>query len=495
MKISLYQRLAIALAMLFIAVGGVFYWWSHNLEQLSRNEAEQRLHISLAEHLAADNPLLKEGVYDHAALKNLFHTLMILGPSFEFYFINTQGEILTYSAEPNKIKRQKVSLFPLLKLINQQQALPIYGDDPRHLSRQKIFSASPVYNDGNLQGYLYIIIGSQIYDSIFSGIESNQQLAQSIGLMVGVVVFFFVVLLALLRFLTLPLKELTADMRAFRQAGFEKSRIKLRHWPKSQHNEVHELGQAFNEMAEQINYQLVQLQNKDKQRRELLTHLSHDLRTPLASLQGYLETVELKGRELSDEQHKRFIGIAFKNASQLKRLVDQIFELAHLEGGQVTVNLETFPLGELLYDIAAKFALKAKAKNITLLVEPQNCDHQVHSDIGKLERVLSNLIENALRHTADGGQIILRLTEEKVEGREPKLSVEVHDNGTGISDEELPYVFDARYRASNAIDDKKQHGGLGLAICQKLMQLLQSDISVSSTLGEGTTFQFWLSPG
>lgn len=484
MKISLYQRLALSLLVLFIAVGGVFFWWSHNLEQLSRNEAEQRLHLSLAEHLANDNPLIKEGVYDHEALKNLFHTLMILGPSFEFYFISPTGKIMTYSAKPGLVKRDSVNLLPLLSLISHQQALPIYGDDPRNLNGQKIFSASPVYNGDNLQGYLYVIIGSQIYDSIFSDIQSNQQLAQTIGVVIGAVVFFFVVLLGLLRVLTLPLKALTQDIRAFRHAGFEKSKVQLRQWPSSDNNELNELGRAFNDMAEQIHHQLLQLQNNDKQRRELLSHLSHDLRTPLASLQGYLETIELKGRSLSDEQYQRYVGIAFKNAHQLKRLVDQIFELAHLEGGQVTVNFEAFPVAELLYDIAAKFAFKVQQKNIRLSIEPQQCQHQIYSDIGKLERVLSNLIENAIRHTAEGGQIILRVSE----GEGQKLKLEVVDNGSGISAKELPYVFDARYRASNAVDDKKQHGGLGLAISQKLLNILKSDISVKSEMGQGTTF-------
>ena len=488
MKISLYQRLALSLLVLFIAVAGIFFWWSQNLEQMSRSEAEQRLHISLAEHLANDNPLLKEGVYDQDALKNLFHSLMILGPSFEFYFVDPTGKIITYSAEPGRVKRKNIDLVPLLRLIEQKQALPIYGDDPRNLQGHKIFSASPIYNNENLQGYLYIIIGSQIYDSIFSNIKLNQQLAQSIAMVIGAVVFFFIVLLGLLRFLTMPLKALTADIRAFRQAGFEKSKVSLRDWPSS-NNELHELGQTFNDMAEQINYQLVQLQNNDRQRRELLAHLSHDLRTPLASLQGYLETIELKGKTLSEEQLQKFVGIAFKNANQLKRLVDQIFELAHLEGGQVTVNLETFPLGELLYDIAAKFAFKVQEKNITMAIEPQDCEFMVYSDIGKLERVLSNLIENAIRHTAKGGKIVLRASE----GAGQKLKLEVVDNGTGISAKELPYVFDARYRASNAVDDKKQHGGLGLAISQKLLVLLKSDINVKSELGEGTTFGFNLS--
>ena len=486
MKITLYQRLAFSLLVLFIAVTGIFFWWSQSLEQLSRSEAEQRLHISLAKHMAQDNPLLKEGGYDHDALQNMFHTLMILGPNFEFYFIEPNGKIITYSAEPGKVKRESVNLQPLLQLIEQKIALPIFGDDPRSLERQKIFSVAPIYNNDELQGYLYIIIGGEIYDSIFSGIQSNQQLAQSIGLVFGAVIFFFIVLLGLLRFLTLPLKELTADIRTFRQAEFDKSDFNFRHWPDFKSNELHELGQTFNEMAEQINQQLAQLQNSDKQRRELLAHLSHDLRTPLASLQGYLETIKLKGSDLSSEQHEGFIAIAFKNANQLKQLVDQIFELAHLEDGQVSVDLEQFPIGELLHDIIAKFSLQVNENDIQLLIEPEQCDVLVNSDIGKLERVLTNLIENAIRHTKEGGIIKLRIN--KVDGHNIKL--EVIDNGSGICNEDLPHIFEARYRATNAINDKKQHSGLGLAISQKLMTLLNTKLSVQSQLGEGTTFSF-----
>ena len=258
--------------------------------------------------------------------------------------------------------------------------------------------------------------------------------------------------------------------------------------PAAENNEVHELGQTFNDMAEQINNQLSQLQSNDKQRRELLTHLSHDLRTPLASLQGYLETVELKGPELTAEQQEKFIGIAFKNASHLKQLVEQIFELANLEDGNVSVNPETFPLGELLHDIVAKFAIKALEKNIKLMVEPEHLDITIHSDIGKLERVISNLIENAIRHCGSDGKIIVNVTEDDNQ----QLIIKVIDNGTGINREDLPFLFDAGFRASNAIEDINQHSGLGLAICQKLMQLLQSEISVTSQVGDGTTFSLKL---
>ena len=488
MKISLYQRITIALVLLFMATACTLSWWSGKLEVNARHEAEQRLHLKLAEHLGHDNPLLKEGIYDHSALKNLFHSLMILGPSFEFYFVDPGGSIVSYSAEPGKVKRDSINIAPLIDFINAKKALPIYGDDPRNATEQKIFSASPIYNGENLQGYLYVIIGGEIYDSIFADVQSDQNLSQSMAFILGVVVFFFLILLASLRFLTNPLKKLTGNIRSFKQAGFEKSKVELQSWPAAEHNEIHELGQTFNDMAEQINYQFVQLQANDKTRREMLTDLSHDLRTPLAALQGYLETIKLKGNSLSEEQHERFIGIAFKNANQLKKLVDQIFELAHLDGGQVTMNLETFPLAELLHDIAAKFQHQIQDKLITFNIEPVECDFMVYTDIGKLERVLSNLIDNAIRHTDIGGNITVQVNE----GSNNKLNLSVIDNGTGIQEKELPYIFDARYRASNAISDNKEHGGLGLAITQKLLLLLKSDISVESQIGKGTAFNFSL---
>lgn len=488
MKTSLYQRITVSLVLFFIAIICTFSWWSAQLEVNTRHEAEQRLHLQLAAHLGTDNPLLKEGVYDQNALKNLFHSLMILGPSFEFYFIAPSGNIVSYSAEPGKVKREQVNIAPLVDFINQKKALPIYGDDPRNDNEQKIFSAAPIYNDQNLQGYLYIIIGGEKYDSIFADIQSEQHLSQSLVFLLAVVISFFLVLIVLLRIFTNPLKKLTNNIRAFKKAGFEKNKVELAKWPAAKHNEIHELGEAFNEMAEQINYQFVQLQATDKTRREMLTDLSHDLRTPLAALQGYLETIQLKGNNLSAEQHQRFIDIAFKNANQLKKLVDQIFELAHLDGGQVTLDLETFPLTELLHDIVAKFQHQLQEKKLVFNITPEQCNFMVYTDIGKLERVLSNLIENAIRHTHVGGEITIQVSEKD----NNKLNIAVIDNGTGINKNELAYVFDARYRASNAISDNKEHGGLGLAITQKLLNLLQSDIRVESQIGKGTCFNFHL---
>jgi signal transduction histidine kinase len=217
-----------------------------------------------------------------------------------------------------------------------------------------------------------------------------------------------------------------------------------------------------------------------------MADISHDLRTPLSSLQGYIETLALKSDQVTKEQRQKYIEIALKNAQQLKGLIDQIFELAHLEGGQVSLNLEAFNLAELLYDVVAKFSLQTAAKNIDINIIPECSYTQVHSDISKLERVLSNLLENAIRHTPVSGEITLVITDIN----QHQCQLTITDTGTGIKEEELLYIFDTRYRASNAVQDKEKHTGLGLAITKKLLELLKSDIKVTSTLGKGSSFSF-----
>ena len=486
MKLSLYHRLSLSLLVVFIAIISVFYILAQQLEQKTRYESEQNLHLSLAASLARDNPLLQQGVYDHKALENLFHTLMVMGPAFEFYFVDPEGEIITHSIAPTLIKRTKIDLLPLIQLTQNQASLPIYGDDPQHVSRKKIFSAAPVFNGNSLQGYLYVIVAGKRYETAFNRLQSSRQTELSIMAMCGAMLFLFVVMLGIFAYFTRPLRRLSKDITALRAVGFDNSKVNLAKWMPNSRNEVHQLGEAFEQMVKQINQQFDMLQKNDEHRRELLADISHDLRTPLSSLQGYIETLELNNDRVTKEQRQKYVEIALKNAQQLKGLIDQIFELAHLESGQVSLNLEAFNLAELLYDVVAKFSLQTSAKNIDISIVPECSYTQVHSDIGKLERVLSNLLENAIRHTSEEGKITLVITEIN----QNQCQLTISDTGTGIKEEELLYIFDTRYRGSNAVQDKEKHTGLGLAITKKLLELLKSDIKVTSTLGEGTAFSF-----
>jgi len=484
-NLSLYQKLAWSLVIIFCLIGALVYSWSKQLEYSSQHHAEQNLHINLAEHLVQDNPLIKQGIYDYKALENLFHTLMLLGPAFEFYFVDPQGKILTYSAQAGKVKRTHINLSPLKRLINDASLTPLYGDDPRDHNKQKIFSAAAVYNQAQLQGYMYVIIGGEAYDTTLNKIKANDSLYVKGIWLIAALLFLFIAMLLLFKFFTSPIKRLANDISRIEAANYQLTDFKLPVYG-NKNNEIGHLSKGIQAMLSRIDEQFKALQQSDLRRRELLTHLSHDLRTPLASLQGFLEVLISPLRHLSTQERQHYLAVSNNNCHQLKLLIEQIFELANLENGQVKIKTETFNLGELIYDCIAKFSLSAQSKGISLGVEPAICDFTVVADIAKLERVLSNLIDNAIHHTNQGDSINIRVTQKHT----TQLYVDVSDTGIGINNDELTAIFEPHYQGRNSNNAGRQQGGLGLAICKGLLKLMDSDINVHSELGKGTQFRF-----
>jgi len=486
MKVSLYQKLALSLLGVFILIVGAFILVIQILNSITRDQAEQELHHALAEHLVHDNPLLSRGQYDKEALENLFHSMMVLGPNFEFYILDNSGKILIYSAKPGEVIREKIDLRPIQSVLNGRIGYPTYADDPRS-DQQKVFSAAPIIKDGNTTGYLYVIIGGQKYDTIFAAIRDNEQ-AQLIGILVAAsLLFLLVILLLVFSFFVKPVKQLSCQVSQLSVKQLDKKLPLI----KTVDNgvEVTELSMVFNELITQVNSQFEQLDSVDKERRELLAHLSHDLRTPLASLQGFLETIQLKQSHISSDELSRYIQRCLKNAVSLKGFVDQIFELAHLESGEITVTKEKFPLADLLFDMVDKFSPAAKRKGISIDVELDKEELVIHTDIAKLERILTNLIENAIRHTPLNGKVCLGAV---IDEASHSVSLIIRDNGTGLDDKELPFLFDARYRGKQSVDDENRHIGLGLTITRKLVKLLGSEIKAGNNPDGGASFTIGL---
>jgi signal transduction histidine kinase len=221
-------------------------------------------------------------------------------------------------------------------------------------------------------------------------------------------------------------------------------------------------------------------------RRELVANISHDLRTPLASLQGYLETLHLKAVQLTAEERRTYLEIALKQTEQLSGLVSRLFDLAKLDSGQVILAQEPFALGDLVQDIVQEFDLTASNKGITLKASIRPDLPLVLADIGLMERVLRNLIENALRYTDAGGTVTVTT------GREENgAMIEVADTGVGIPAEELPRIFDRFYRVEKSRGLAAGSAGLGLAIAKRILDLHGSVISVTSEPGK-TVFRFTL---
>jgi two-component system OmpR family sensor kinase/two-component system sensor histidine kinase BaeS len=238
----------------------------------------------------------------------------------------------------------------------------------------------------------------------------------------------------------------------------------------------------FRRMARSFNRMAAELERADQQRRNLTADVAHELRTPLHILQGNLEGLQ-DGVYQPTPEH---IDAMLDETQMLARLVDDLQTLSLAEAGQLPLQLEPVDLIELLADVRTSFSGQVEAAGIDLQVQTEGTpvDLTINGDIERLDQVLSNLMGNALRHTPQGGRILLH-AESSLIG----VQVHVSDTGEGISSDDLPFIFDRFWRG-----DKSRHrqdgagSGLGLAIARQIIQAHAGTIQVESTPGEGTTF-------
>ncbi len=495
LKSTLHGRLTLALFLSFLIVGIFTAILLICSSRAYQREVTQIMHKDLAAHVAEKYLLFIDGQPQLQQAEHTFHELMILGPNFEFYLLDNEGKVVACSADPAKIKRDFIDLDPLKTFIESDQLdNTIYAEDPRDPNGKKVFSAAPIFYQGHLQGFLLVILGSQIYDQISGGLWSSRIIQWGLWIFASGLIFSLLATLWLMGLLTRPLTRLTQQVQLVQQKGFNKQPLsdediiaEFKQWQNENPDEIHTLGQAFQQALEKLNEQYQTIVSIDELRKELLSHISHDLRSPLSSLLGYLETWELNHKTTPEKESAEYIAIAKRNAQKISTLIEQLFELAHLDSGNVQVNRERLAIAELVDDVLQKFRIEAQGRNIQLSVNPQDSSIKAFGDIEKLERVFTNLIENALRHTKEGGSITVNLSEQ---GR--LVSVEVTDTGIGIPEEDIPYIFNPHYKAGNSVRENTAHGGLGLAITKKLLDLHHTSITVSSRINQGTKFAFAL---
>jgi signal transduction histidine kinase len=485
---TLYAKLTVGLIIILLSVGTLYAfsvtWLAHQWQQ----RTTQVLNRHLASNLVADKRIVREGKIDTDAMKKTFMEYMTINPGIEIYYLDLDGKILSYSADPGKVKRASVSLTPIRQFLSGNAMLPLLGDDPRSHDRKKTFSVTPLPDARSPEGYLYVVLQGEDHKAAEQAQTLQFILSVAMPGLIGSLLLGFFIGLLIFRRLTLRLRALQEKVSAFSDSEYQQPTPFAEPATLKNGDEIDELEKRFHQMSQHIGEQWSALKQQDQLRREMIASISHDLRTPLASAQGYLETIALKNDSLDNEEKARYLDIAIKQTRRLQTLIDQLFELVKLEARDTQLAFENFSILELVYDVVGKFGLKAEARKVTLSVDPQAQDARVVADIGLIERVLDNLIDNALQYTPENHRIWIEVTVND----QQQVSVSVNDQGKGIASTQKALIFERFHRADNPQRTSTGHAGLGLAIVKKIIELHQQHVWVESEPGQGARFTFTL---
>lgn len=480
---SFYFKLAVIFSLILIIFGVMVAYVSIRASSQVAQEALQKTNKDLAATLAKEFEPMLENEFNQEKIAAKLKELKGTNPQFDFYLLNGNGAVKSViPASKGEVRSHQsvVDTKPLDAFISGA-SLPVLASDPLDPTRSKPFSAASISIMGSQGCYLYVVLEGEQFSEMFAMLSESYITRGSIYIIGFVLILSLAAGLFLFRQLTQRLDTIKSTVGEFERGELTK-RI-----PVKGNDELSDLSKGFNRMADNLYQNMLEIRKSDKLRRELVANVSHDLRSPLASIHGYLETIQIKGKDLTKEQFDQYIQTALGNTKRLNNLIGNLFDLSKLDAENVQPVLESVSVAELVQDLVLQFKPIAEKKNISLHAGfPEQAQAFITADIGLLNRAISNLINNAIEHTPEGGSVTVGFTND---GKDVRL--EISDTGSGIPEADLPYIFDRFYQADKS-RSSESNAGLGLAIAQKIFSLHNGKVSVESPGGNGTTFKIWI---
>lgn len=480
---TLYWRLSLGLLALLLLLGITYIVITANTARNYFQETTQKLNANVAAKMLMEvQPFTEEGTVNEEALGKIMHSMMAVNPSLEVYLINPEGKILSFVVFDKKVKLSQIDLAPVQAFIEAKGETFVLGDDPRQPGKRTIFSATPVKVNTKLLGFVYMVLASEQYETIAGSLLNSYGIQLGATAFALTLVFAFLLGMLLIWALTNNLRIILTSVRAF-----EKGNTHERIPEQKVKGEMAGLARTFNTMAETIERNIISLTKVDQLRRELIANVSHDLRSPLTVMQGYIETMQLKQETLSEADRRQYLTIISETGKRLNKLVTDLFDLSKLESGQVELHKESFSLTEMMSNAASEYQLLAAKKFISMNSDFGADLPFAFADAAMIQRVIQNLIDNAIKYTPENGEIKLQVSRHT----EKQLIVKVINSGKGIEETDRLHIFDRYYKI-----DKQEKGvqgsGLGLAIAKRIMEVHQASIHVTSKPGAVTAFSFIL---
>ncbi len=486
-------------------------------QRFERETTFQRANAFLA-RIATNVELLELHERLPQELNDWMRSVMLYEPDSQLYLLDANGTVLSSTGQVKLAPDFKVALAPVQAAAHGASgpaAMPyVMGDDPERMARDTVVAArllrrAVIRSSEAVSGYLYLVARRQDLPGSRWDALRNSFAFPVLLLLLGIVALTTGLAAAMIAAVTRPLQRLTAAVAGISLTGLEHGGDPgaAGQWVAAPHaarrpDEFGQLGGAFEMMLTTLRKQWETLRRLDHFRREGVSNLSHDLRSPLTATLACLETLEARWAEQpqSEPADRHLVGVALRNTRNAAHMVQALGDLAKLDEPQFKLNREVVDASELLDDIGVRFAPRAAQKGITLKVEHSAQGAGGRADVSAsfaaldvelFERAVANLVDNALKFCPAGSRIVLAARQ--VDGR---VEIRVSDTGPGIAAAEQPHLFDRFYqsRASAAPASSEGGKGLGLAIVKRIVELHEGTIALSSEPGRGTEVLILLAP-
>ncbi|MGH8276419.1 MAG: histidine kinase dimerization/phospho-acceptor domain-containing protein, partial [Steroidobacteraceae bacterium] len=397
---SLARRLMIAIGALLLALAAGLAVLQITMGSRYYLETTQRLNASLAMYMVGTRPPFRDGRIDERAFRGLASIVMSANPAVEVYALDRTGRILASGVPSKDWQRRTIALGPIRRFLSGHYAVPLLGDDPRSGTRQRIFSVASVGPRDAPDGYLYVILDGRARQSSAALARASYVQTTAVGSIFATAVFLIVIAWLLVRWLTGPLRRLAARVnQAFERGGPRPTPAN------TTTNELQRLEAAFASLEDRVSTQMAQIGSADRDRRALMAQVSHDLRTPLGVTLGYIESALMRDASLSSAERRELLARAYRQGEALQDLVQDLGTLAALEAPDQPLLLEEVSLSELGHDVAQGLFVLAERFGVTLSMDVTRSDTRVVADLALLQRVLQNLLTNAIKATRTGGRV------------------------------------------------------------------------------------------
>ncbi len=447
------------LGLLFISIT---YLSTTNYHQAST----QLLNKDVARHVAEFTAAFTSAGINKKKADSVFKTAMIMNPNTEVYFLDSTGRVIYFEADEKEIKERKVALEPIRKYIAASGEEYIKGVDPKDPAHQKIFSAAEVESKDKTTGYIYIILGSEKSDGIMELLFGSHILNLAIKAFIVIILLSLLVSALYLRRVRKYFGQTTAVLERFENGDYD-----ARFAVKPQ-DEMEPVTHAFNKMADLLSSSISKLTKSEAERKSFIATISHDLRTPLSIARGYTETLMLK-REKGDvtpEEEEQYAQLIYAKMLQIENMVKQLFELSKMEAVEFAPQKEPFVLSEIVQESIANFQLIACQKKIELKCTQCLYHVWINADISMMERVVQNVVDNAVKSTPEAGFAHCCIIVE-----EGDIIFKIENTGDALPDDLVKWIN--QNKGESALFTRRPAKfGLGLLIVQKILHLHNSSL-------------------